>query len=325
VRSTGGEYGSGQAPDEVAPGGDGHTEPTPIDAAGLDRIDGLLDVLAAASLGDLEPRVEVAPDALDEPLDLVANAVNMLLDDLAYRQRDREEALRRVAAAEAKEEFLASLSHEMQTPLAIILGAVHVLDASDDPGHLETMLPLMRAAAHRLQRFVQQFLDLARLEAHEALAVRVTAMDVAAVVDRTVALFVEYEPIAVEVPPDLPAALADPQRVEQILANLLSNAFSYASRPTVHAHAEGRSVVLEVVDRGEGLTQEELDQVFAKFERVNRGRAPSGTGLGLFISRAMAEAQGGRLTARSQPGVGSRFTLRLPAADVAAPDPDTSG
>jgi signal transduction histidine kinase len=286
----------------------------PLDAAGLERIDGLLDVLAAASLGDLGSRVEVAPDALEEPLDLVANAINMLLDDLAYRQRDREEALRRLAAAEAKEEFLASLSHDMQTPLAIILGAVHVLDATSAE-HLESTLPLMRAAAHRLQRFVQQFLDLARLEAHEALAVRVVPLDVAAVVERTVSLFVEYEPIVLELPADLPAALGDPQRVEQILANLISNAFGYASTPTIHARAEGASVLIEVADRGRGMTVEELDRAFTKFGRIDRGRAPSGTGLGLFISRAMAEALGGRLTGRSEPGTGSRFTLQLPTAD----------
>jgi signal transduction histidine kinase len=315
VTAAGADHGQASASREVpAAGRGGHSDAEPLDAPGLDRIDGLLDVLAAASLGDLGSRVEVSPDALEEPLDLVANAINMLLDDLAYRQREREEALRRVAAAEAKEEFLASLSHDMQTPLAIILGAVHVLDATNAPEHLGSTLPLMRAAAHRLQRFVQQFLDLARFEAHEALAVRVVPMDVGEVVDRTVSLFVEYEPIGVELPADLPAVLGDPQRVEQILANLLSNAFGYASAPTVRARAECSTVLIEVADRGGGMTEAELDRAFAKFGRVNRGRTPSGTGLGLFISRAMAEAQGGRLTGRSEPGVGSWFTLQLPTA-----------
>jgi signal transduction histidine kinase len=277
--------------------------------------DSLLDVLGAASLGDLEPRVEVAPDALEEPLELVANAVNMLLDDLAYRQSEREEALRRVAAAEAKEEFLASLSHDMQTPLAIILGAIHVLDATNSPAHLESTLPLMRAAAHRLQRFVQQFLDLARLEAHEVLVVRPTPVDVGDIVERTVGLFVEYEAIVVELPSALPRVLADPERVEQILANLLSNAFSYASSPSVMASADEAAVTIAVADRGPGMTEEELERAFAKFERINRGRGPSGTGLGLFISRAMAQAQGGQLLASSEPGVGSRRQKRLPRAE----------
>jgi signal transduction histidine kinase len=276
--------------------------------------DSLLDTLGAASLGDLDARVDVASDALDDPLELLSNAVNMLLDDLAYRQAEREEALRQVSAAEAKEEFLASLSHDMQTPLAIILGAIHVLDATNSPEHLESTLPLMRAAAHRLQRFVQQFLDLARLEAHEILMVRSTTVDVPSVVERTIALFVEYESIAVAMPDTLPPVLADPERVEQILANLLSNAFNYASTPSVTASAGEGVVAIEVSDRGPGMNEEELDRAFAKFERINSRRGPSGTGLGLFISRAMAEAQGGSLTASSEPGVGSRFSLRLPIA-----------
>jgi signal transduction histidine kinase len=203
------------------------------DPLGSPLFESLLDALGAASLGDLGSRADVAPDALDDPLELVANAVNMLLDDLAYRQSEREDALRKVSAAEAKEEFLASLSHDMQTPLAIILGAIHVLDATNSPEHLESTLPLMRAAAHRLQRFVQQFLDLARLEAHEILMVRSTTVDVPNVVERTIALFVEYASITVDVPETLPPVVADPERVEQILANLLSNAFNYASTPSV--------------------------------------------------------------------------------------------
>jgi two-component system sensor histidine kinase ChiS len=284
------------------------------DEPGRDLVDELLDVLGAASLGDLSRRVGVAPDALDEPVELVANAVNMLLDDLAYRQAEREEALRQVAAVEAKEEFLASLSHDMQTPLAIILGAIHVLDATRSTAHLESTIPLMRAAAHRLQRFVQQFLDLARLEAHEVLVVRPTAVDVESVVRRTLALFVEYDPIAVDLPSELPTVLADPERVEQILANLLANAFSYASDPSISAVADGDVVRIAVADRGPGLTPEQLEQAFEKFVRIQRGRGPSGTGLGLFISRAMAEAQGGTLTATSEVGVGSRFVLTLPVA-----------
>jgi signal transduction histidine kinase len=303
--------------------GDTGPLPWPGDPSASPLFDRLIETLGAASLGDLRARVDVDPDALDEPLELVANAVNMLLDDLAYRQSEREEALRQVAAAEAKEEFLASLSHDMQTPLAIILGAIHVLDATNSAEHLSSTLPLMRAAAHRLQRFVQQFLDLARLEAHEVLVVRPIPLEVRTVVRRAVELFVEYAPIAVDVPDGLPRLSADPERVEQILANLLANAFSYASQPRLTARAADDFIELEIADRGRGMTEEELERAFAKFERINSGRGPSGTGLGLFISRAMAEAQGGTLTGTSELGVGSRFTLRLPA--VADDRPSSAG
>jgi signal transduction histidine kinase len=301
---------------------DGSTGADPLETPLIDQ---LLETLGAASLGDLRARVDVDPDALDEPVELVANAVNMLLDDLAYRQAEREEALRQVAAAEAKEEFLASLSHDMQTPLAIILGAIHVLDAANSAEHLHSTLPLMRAAAHRLQRFVQQFLDLARLEAHEVLTVRPVPLEVRAVVRRTVELFVEYAPIAVEIPDGLPRVLGDPERIEQILANLLANAFSYASEPRLTARSVGDHIEFAVADRGRGMSDDELERAFAKFERISRGRGPSGTGLGLFISRAMAEAQGGKLTGTSELGVGSRFVLRLRAAPEDLADAAGSG
>jgi two-component system, OmpR family, sensor histidine kinase KdpD len=300
--------------------------PWPSDASGPSDVaepletplfEAILDALGAASMGDLDRRVPVDPTALEDPLELVANAVNLLLDDLRHRQSEREEALRQVSAGEAKEEFLASLSHDMQTPLAIILGALHVLDSSDAAEHLDATLPLMRAAAHRLQRFIQQFLDLARLEAHELLVVRPVRNEVRPLVDRAVELFVEHAPVRVEVPDDLPPVLADPERVEQILANLLSNALNYAKEPSITARAVDGAVEIVVADRGRGMDAEQLERAFAKFERIDATRAPSGTGLGLFISRAMANAQGGSLVGESEPGVGSRFILRLPRAPVA--------
>jgi signal transduction histidine kinase len=152
--------------------------------------------------------------------------------------------------------------------------------------------------------------------------VRPVPLVVRDVVRRTVELFVEYAPIAVDVPDELPRMLGDPERVEQILANLLANAFSYAAEPHLTVRHVGEHLELEVADRGRGMSEAELERAFAKFERISRGRGPSGTGLGLFISRAMAEAQDGSLTGTSELGVGSRFTLRLPVVpeDVS---PDT--
>ncbi|MFA9431009.1 sensor histidine kinase [Egicoccus sp. AB-alg2] len=273
----------------------------------------LLDVISLACLGDTRVRVDVDERALDDPMGMIGNAVNVLLDDLEYRQREREEALRRVAGMEAKQEFLAYLSHDMQTPMAVLLGAVTVLRNSHSQADVAATLPLMEQAIERLQRFVRQFLDLARLEADRGLVLEVTAMDVGTVVKRVVDLFADDGAIEVRAPAELPPAAADPMRVEQILTNLVANAFKYAkSAPTIELRETDQDTVeVRVVDRGPGLTPDELERVFDKFER---GPTANGAGLGLYISRALAEAHGGALTADSVPGEGATFILCLPAA-----------
>ncbi|GGI08500.1 hypothetical protein GCM10011354_29390 [Egicoccus halophilus] len=271
-------------------------------------------MISLACLGDTTTRAQVDPEALDDPLGLIGNAVNVLLDDLEYRQREREDALRRVAGMEAKQEFLAYLSHDMQTPMAVLLGAVTVLRSSQSAEDVEATLPLMEQAIERLQRFVRQFLDLARLEADRGLVLEVAPMDLEASVKRVVDLFADDGPIAVTSAPQLPPVAADPLRVEQILTNLVANAFKYARmapRIELDAGATPGTVELRVVDDGPGMAPDELARVFGKFER---GGVASGAGLGLFISRALAEAHGGSLSATSRPGQGAAFVLCLPEA-----------
>jgi K+-sensing histidine kinase KdpD len=123
-------------------------------------IDEILEVLARASIGDLDARVDADPADLDDDLSLIANAVNVVLEDLRYRQRERERALEVAASARAKEEFLAQLSHDMQTPLAILLGYIDIIDPSQaDPDDVDSVIVPMRHAAKALHRYVRQFLD----------------------------------------------------------------------------------------------------------------------------------------------------------------------
>jgi signal transduction histidine kinase len=270
----------------------------------------LLDVISRACLGDTDTRVDVDPSALDDPLGVIGNAVNVLLDDLEYRQREREDALRRVASMDAKQEFLAYLSHDMQTPMAVLLGAVTVLRSSHSEADIEATLPLMEQALERLQRFVRQFLDLARLEADRGLVLEVVPVELGPAVKRAMDLFADDGVIEVDLPADLPPVLADPARVEQILNNLVSNAFKYArSAPRITARSVGDRVEVVIADDGPGIAPAELERMFGKFER---GGGAGGAGLGLYISRALAEAQGGSLTAESVVGEGVAFTLALP-------------
>lgn len=282
------------------------------------RLDELLEVLARASVGDADARVDVGPHDLDDPIVVIGNAVNLLLDDLAYRQRERERALLAAREAATKEELLSYLSHDMQTPLSLLLGTLALLDDSPEPEEVATAVPIMRRAATRLQRFVSQFLDLARLGAERPLLVELSAVDLHEVAERTVALFTQRAEVPVELPDDIPAALADGDRVEQILANLVGNALTYSGpgatvRITGHATADGR-VAVQVVDDGVGMTEDDLRFAFDRYERGSRASGTSGTGLGLYLSRALAEAQHGTLEVESQPGSGCCFTLTLPAA-----------
>lgn len=280
-----------------------------------DLADEILDVLARASLGEVDLQVDVDPNDLDDPLSLIGNAVNVLLDDLSYRQREREEALSVAVEARAKEEFLSYLSHDMQTPLALLVGTLSVLEDDPTSSEIEATLPIMRRAGDRLQRFVQQFLDLARLGADRPLVVQPSTVELGATVRHVVDLYADKGPITVALEDDATTAYADEERVEQILSNLVGNAFKHAGpapqvRITSDTVADG--VRIHVADRGHGMAAEDIERVFGKYERGSGPAVSPGTGLGLYLSRALAEAQGGTLTVESQLGEGSRFTLTLP-------------
>lgn len=280
-----------------------------------DLSDEILDVLSHASLGQLDVRVDVDESDLDDPMCLVANAINVLLDDLAYRQEEREAALAIAVEARAKEEFLAYLSHDMQTPLALLLGTLSVLEDSPAPEEIEATLPILRRAGNRLERFVQQFLDLARLGADRPLLIQPGTVELEHTIAQVVGLFSDKPAIEVRLADDARTAYADEDRVEQILANLVGNAYKHAGDDpgiAITTEASGGGVRIHVTDRGRGMSVEDQRRIFAKFERGAGPARASGSGLGLYLSRALAEAQGGTLTLESELGRGSRFTLTLP-------------
>jgi chemotaxis family two-component system sensor kinase Cph1 len=111
----------------------------------------------------------------------------------------------------------------------------------------------------------------------------------------------------------VPEVYADPDKLEQVLTNLVENAAKYGDPRgmVVEAAVEGDAVAVSVTDRGEGIPEADLPRVFTKFFRRDHGR-PTGTGLGLWISRGLVEAHGGELVATSPPGAGATFTFTLP-------------
>jgi len=220
-------------------------------------------------------------------------------------------------AARLREELLAALSHDMQTPLAVLLGSIKALQAVDDlaPKHRAGLYESMARRGAQLQRLVEQFLDYSRLEAGRPIEARPSPTDVAAAIARLETDIGWRRPLVLDVPDDLPPAFVDPDRLNQVLANLISNAlkFSPVGTPiTVRARADEDVVEVEVEDRGRGMSPIELDEVFLKFHRGSGAEDTPGTGLGLYVSRAVLHAQGGDLTAESELGRGSRFTVSLP-------------
>ncbi len=224
-------------------------------------------------------------------------------------------------------EVVATVSHELRSPLTSIKGYTALLlnrwDRIGDEQKRE-MLGQIQHDADRVTRLITELLDISRLEAGK-LALRCERVDLAATAARVVEqVAMAYPELRAEVdlPRDLPAVHADPDKVEQVLTNLVENAAKYADPARVRLTGEHRdgALTIAVEDHGEGIADEDLPRLFDRFFRRDHAQ-PSGTGLGLWISRRLADAHGGSLTATSTVGEGSvfRFTLPLPPDGPAEP------
>jgi signal transduction histidine kinase len=219
-------------------------------------------------------------------------------------------------------QLVGDVAHELRTPLATLDGYLEGLEDGVIESKDETWR-LLRSETARLTRLVDELAELWRAEAHQ-LSLKIERVDLTEVCRDVVERFT---PLADErqivLAPDLPSAalaLADRDRVSQIVANYLSNAIRYAppgSSVAISARLRGTKAVIAVVDEGAGLAPDQLEIVFERFYRVDpsRTRALGGSGIGLAIVRALADAMGGRAWAESEgPGHGSQFLVELPAA-----------
>ncbi len=229
------------------------------------------------------------------------------------------EALRRRDALMTA--LLRAVSHDLRSPLTAILASADalasrglVLEESDRRGLAEGI----HDEATRLDRVVEQLLDLSRLEAGEAEPHR-ELWHVDELVGQALAgLGDAAKRVRLEIAPEEPPVEVDAAQVERVLANLLENALRYSPNGTsviVRAEHGATELRLHVVDRGPGLPSEERDALFKPFRRGGSGR---GSGLGLAIARGFAEANGGRLWAQDDPG-GGHLVLSLPLADRPVP------
>ncbi|MFL6022616.1 MAG: DUF4118 domain-containing protein, partial [Marmoricola sp.] len=256
-----------------------------------------------------------------------AAQVAVLLD----RMRLAEEASAAAPLAEANKmrtALLAAVGHDLRAPLAAAKAAVSSLRSPDIELPAADRRELLAAADESLDKLaglVDNLLDMSRLQAG-ALAIEVEPVAVDEVVARAVDDVVagQTRPIRVDLADDLPLVLADAGLTERVLANLLANALRYAppgSAPCVTGSHLGDRVEVRIIDRGPGIPVSERERVFLPFQRMGDTDNTTGVGLGLALSRGLAEAMGGTLDPEETPGGGLTMVLTLPSAPLEARDP----
>jgi signal transduction histidine kinase len=235
------------------------------------------------------------------------------------------ELMQRRLASRAKSEFIGHMSHEMRTPMNAILGFGQLLQLELDPASRagQQARHIVDAGRHLLA-LIDESLDLMRLEAGGATLELgdVDLVPLVAEVGTMVSPLATARGIALQY--RLPARLvarADARRARQVLLNLASNAIKYSAEGAVVALSAGGEAQpwVSVRDGGPGLTAEQIGRLFKPFERLGQDHGKvQGSGLGLALSRRLAEAMGGRIDVRSAPGAGSVFTVRWQAAAAPA-------
>lgn len=235
-------------------------------------------------------------------------AVTLLEDITHLREIDR-----------LKSEFIATASHELRTPLTSVQMGVHLLlerAAGELTDKQAEVLQACREDCERLDKLMQDLLDLSRIEAGESRPqfAPVPAHDLIAGSVEELRLQVESQglDLSVDAPIDLPAVVADRSQIERVISNLIINAIRYTSQGEIKISAErrGTHVAVSVCDTGSGIPAEYLPHIFDKFVEVP-GAPSGGAGLGLAISKSIVEAHGGQISVQSEVGRGTTFTFTL--------------
>jgi two-component system sensor histidine kinase SenX3 len=235
----------------------------------------------------------------------------IVIDDVSERRR--LDAMRR--------DFVANISHELKTPVGAIGILAETLAAEDDPAVARRLVERVLSEAHRVGRTIDDLLELSRLEAHEQPDREpVPVGEVLADAAERVSSSADTRGVGIRVdglPPRV-TAFGDRRQLVSALTNLCDNAVKYSdagSEVRLRARTDGRTVELIVEDHGMGIAPNELERIFERFYRVDRGRSreTGGTGLGLAIVRHVASNHHGEVRVSSEEGQGSTFTLRLPA------------
>lgn len=293
----------------------------------------LLTAMDAVAAGEFAQRAEVTETVV--PLEIVrlTRAFDRMRDEIARSWSENQDQLDQIQAANAqlaqldqvKSDLIDAVSHEFRTPLTSIKGYAATLlrkDAPFDEATRRRLLKVVKDQADRLSRLVDDLLTIPKLDKGE---LRLELQPVALIdaLRPTMALFPDRQTRLALTEP-LPDILADPDRLEQVLVNLIENAHKYSPPDAVirvHARQDGAAVAVSIHNPCEPIDPGHLDQLFQKFYRVDNTltRTTRGTGLGLYLTRGLVEAMGGSIGASVEAGFTVHF--RLPLARQAVPLP----
>jgi signal transduction histidine kinase len=227
-----------------------------------------------------------------------------------------------------REVFLHTVSHDLRTPLTVIQGYAQLLretllrEGCGESAGL--MCDEVLKGAQRMSRMIEALVDVARLEGGQ-LVPKASALLLGSFVQQLLGRlqgvrlkgFLETGRLTAEIPANLSPVLADPDLLERILLNLLTNAMKYSpaeSPVRLEARRKEGEIEISVIDRGEGIAPEDQSCIFERFCRPAGVRRSDSVGLGLYITRKLVEAQGGSIRVESTPGEGSTFSFTLPVA-----------
>lgn len=262
---------------------------------------------------------------------LLGRQVGAILEANLARERERTLVRELTEADRTKSEFVSMLAHELKGPMTTVLGFSHTLrqqwDRLDE-GKRNQVLDIVHKEVGRLSRLVNDLLDVSRMESG-ALRYDLEPTDLHEVLDSVLLVHTSLRSdhaLLDELPADLPKALADKDRIRQVIINLLTNAIRYSPEQTTVTvgggvvEEDGHSLVrLAVADEGIGISQQDAERIFTKFAMLPKpGWTKKGTGLGLYITKGIVEAMGGRIWVESEVGRGSTFYVTLRMTEDAA-------
>ncbi len=253
--------------------------------------------------------------------------------DITERKQS-EQALR--DADRRKDEFLATLAHELRNPLAPIRQAALISNSSSaTEAQKRWSHDVIDRQVRHMSLLLDDLLDVSRIT-RGMLHLRMARAELSSVVEAAVEtarpiIDARQHLLRIDLPPDAVYFEADQLRVAQVLANLLTNAAKYTDPGgtiCLHAEASPREIAISVIDNGIGIRPDALEEIFRMFTQVRstQDRSSGGLGIGLALARGLIELHGGSIAASSAgPGLGSRFTVRLPVRIAAAPERDADG
>jgi PAS domain S-box-containing protein len=223
---------------------------------------------------------------------------------------------------EQREDLVRTVSHDLRTPLTTVIGQAQIIEMilsrSGQDGGLKRSAAAIIAGGRRMNSMIQDLVDTARLESGQLRLVRtdIDLCEYLADLRERLSGVLEMQRVDLQVPEDLCIVSADPNRLERIFTNLLSNALKYSppgTQVTVSAERREGVIWVYVSDRGEGIDPGDLPHLFQRFYRGTGVQRAEGLGLGLYITRMLVEAHGGRIWVESEPGKGSTFSFTLPS------------